>query len=89
MSSLEGGYRIQGSFLSPFARSVQAHVSELVHPTAATWTNEEHEAIQAYEGRQLTTKRARTLDRERVSQRQEEPSAEQATEPDSKKTKAE
>lgn len=32
VSVLEGGYRIQGSFVSAFARSVAAHVAALKHP---------------------------------------------------------
>ncbi|KAK9813955.1 hypothetical protein WJX73_006715 [Symbiochloris irregularis] len=37
VSVLEGGYRIQGSFVSAFARSVAAHVATLKQPHRQVW----------------------------------------------------
>jgi len=38
VSVLEGGYRIHGKLVSPFGRSVAAHVRELAHATHEPWT---------------------------------------------------
>ncbi|KAK9832139.1 hypothetical protein WJX74_000443 [Apatococcus lobatus] len=41
VSALEGGYRIHGGIVSPFARSVAAHVRALSDPHKQRWTAEE------------------------------------------------
>ena len=43
VSILEGGYRIQGGEVSPFARSVAAHVRALGDPHGETWEFEDAE----------------------------------------------
>ena len=37
VSVLEGGYNLQGGIVSPFARSVAAHVRALGEPHSQTW----------------------------------------------------
>jgi len=43
ISVLEGGYRVQGLAVSPFGRSVAAHMRQLVHPTKEKWNKEDAE----------------------------------------------
>jgi len=57
VSALEGGYRVQGGPLSPFARSVAAHVAELASPTRSEWSDEMAAAEREHEARLLTLKR--------------------------------
>lgn len=61
VSVLEGGYRIQGELVSPFARSVASHVGALMHPAGRheRWSEADAAADREKEAREAEARRAR------------------------------
>ena len=65
VSVLEGGYRVQGLAVSPFGRSVAAHMRELVEPTREKWRQEDAEWERQDEERKEQERQARIAERQR------------------------
>uniref|UniRef100_A0A6S8IVI8 Histone deacetylase domain-containing protein n=1 Tax=Dunaliella tertiolecta TaxID=3047 RepID=A0A6S8IVI8_DUNTE len=58
VSVLEGGYNLQGSIVSPFARSVAAHVRAMGEAHTQEWDPREAEVVREAEARKLEAKLA-------------------------------
>lgn len=61
VSVLEGGYKIQGELVSPFARSVAAHVGALMHPAGRreVWSEAHAASAREREAREIEERRQR------------------------------